>query len=133
MSANPPSDPVEAMGPVAVAVANALAEQKPKRKIAAQLMRAGRTEAEANQFIQDVEQAMNAYWETPEGKRLKAANYTLHLILGPVLIAIGALITYISFSLTAPGGTFVVAYGAMLAGLVDFIYGLAGHIKRKTA
>jgi uncharacterized membrane protein len=52
---------------------------------------------------------------------------TKNMFIGSGFAILGLLITGITYA-TAPGGFFVIAYGAVFVGVVQFIYGLFQYV-----
>ena len=48
------------------------------------------------------------------------------LLIGSFSFGIGLAVTLITYSLAAPGGIYLVAWGAILYGFIDILRGLAG-------
>lgn len=49
------------------------------------------------------------------------------MVLGTIIFLIGVTITVISYSIANPGGTYIIAGGAIITGVVIFIKGLIEH------
>ncbi len=112
-------------------VATELAGGKSKAKIAEKLMREGCPDYQtAISFINDVEQAMNEYGVTPEGR----ASASLGMMFGGcIAVVIGLAISIASYLLSASIGVpfFVVAGGAIIFGGISFFRGLFGYLTSK--
>jgi hypothetical protein len=67
-----------------------------------------------------------------ENKRFRRGHYRRHLLVGGGLCALGLVITIGTFTAAATsreGGSYVVTYGLIFVGGIDFLYGLVGLIE----
>lgn len=87
------------------------------------LVRKGVNEQVAAEAADDVADAQ------PEGESIGGFSSTSHLILGIVCLAFGLLITIISYAMAAGGEVYIVAWGAMLGGVVELGLGLGSGDK----
>ena len=77
----------------------------------------------AIKFVDKVEQGINQAF---------AKKYKKHMIYGILWCVGGTFVTILTYSAaSARGGTYVVAYGAVVFGAVDFFRGLFGWLKYK--
>jgi hypothetical protein len=119
----------KALEALSEAVANDLAEGKSKNKIVRGLVKQGWLRESAVQFIDRVEQAIEEYKKSPEGQRVMAEKYKRHMLYG-ILWAVGGIaVTVITYNAANPGGTYIIAWGAILFGIIDFLRGLIGWLR----
>ena len=84
---------------------------------------------QAEQFVASVQTAILQYEHSPEGRAEMANKYIRHMIFGALWTIGGTVITIATFQAAAGGGTYVVAWGAILFGIFDFCRGFAGWQK----
>jgi hypothetical protein len=124
----------EALQQLFQAVASELSEGKSKEKIVKELVKQDWPEDSAVQFVNNVEEEMNRYKESPEGRQILAQKYARHMGYGLLWAVGGTVVTAVTYSAAASspsGGTYVVAWGAILYGVIDFFRGLFGWLKYK--
>ncbi len=113
-------------------VVQQLAQGKRPAQIAKELEKQGLSKENAAALVGQGQQALKAYQESPEGRQVMAAKYKRAMLSG-VLWAIGGIVvTVISYNLARSGsfgGTYVIAWGAVLYGIYDLIRGLIGWLK----
>lgn len=114
------------------AVAERLATGKSKEAIVKDLLADGFEEADALQFVNHVEQALNGYQESPEGRAALASQYSRHMLYGALWAIGGTVVTVATYEAASAGGTYVVAWGAILFGIIDFFRGLFGWLRYTT-
>ena len=69
-----------------------------------------------------------------ENKRFRRDHYRRHLLVGGGLCALGLVITVGTFAAAATsreGGSYVITYGLIFAGAMDFLYGVVGLVEEK--
>ena len=113
------------------AVARDLARGVKSSAIVQQLVKRNWTEEAAEQFVSQVEKAVTEYRETPEARQALAKAYARHMLYGILWAAGGITVTVAALTLSANGGTYIVAWGAIIFGIVDFFRGLSGWMKYK--
>jgi hypothetical protein len=111
------------------AVAKELAEGKNKGKIVRSLEKQGWPRESAVQLVGNVERAAEEYKRSPEGRRAMAEKYKRHMLYGILWAVGGIIVTAITYNTASPGGTYIIAWGAILFGIVDFLRGLIGWLK----
>lgn len=62
--------------------------------------------------------------EDVEGVEDKSAEGRRNLKHGVIYMAIGVIVTMVTYDMAVPGGTYIIAWGAMAGGLVLFIAGV---------
>jgi len=112
-------------------VARDLAHGIKSQAIVQQLVKRNWTEEAAEQFVSQVERAVTDYRETPEARQALAKAYARHMLYGFLWTAGGITVTVATLALSANGGTYIVAWGAIIFGIVDFFRGLFGWLKYK--
>jgi len=117
------------------AVAYELAEGKDKGKIAKELVRQGWRKESADQFVNSTEARLKQYAEqyknSPEGRQAMAGKYKRHMLYGILWAVGGTVVTVVTYSAARGGGVYVVAWGAIIFGIIDFFRGLFGWLKYK--
>lgn len=124
----------KAVQQLADTVASDLAQGKSKEKIVKWLVKQDFPENEATAFVNQVEEEMNRLKETPEGRQILAKKYSRHMLYGVLWAAGGTIVTVATYEAAASnpgGGTYVIAWGAILFGIIDFFRGLFGWLKYK--
>lgn len=123
----------EAIDQLSEAIAKELAEGKSEEKIAKELIKQGWPEESATAFVgnvkQAIEQYIEQYKESPEGRQIMASKYKRHMLYGFLWAAGGTVVTVATYSAASGGGFYFVAWGAILFGIIDFLRGLYGWLK----
>jgi len=114
-------------------VAYSLADGKDKSTIARELVKEGLPKDGVVQFIDNIEQQLNDYAEeyrrTPEGRQAMADQYKRHMLYGILWATGGTAVTIATYEAASEGGFFIIAWGAIIFGIVDFLRGLFGWLK----
>jgi len=122
----------DAVDQLAGHVATLLAQGQSQEKVARILTEQGWDEETARQFVQGVAAALDDYRNSPEGRQALASKYLKHVGFGALWLIGGSLFTAITYSAASSGGgTYVVAYGAIIVGAVEFFWGLFGYLKHR--
>ena len=111
-----------------VYVAKQLAEGGSRSTIVAGLVQDGWPEDVADQFVDKTQLAVNAYMQSPEVKAERRGKYAKHILFGALWGIGGAVVTLATYSAAEPGGTYVITWGAMGFGALEFLYGLSGWL-----
>lgn len=119
----------EAIDQLSEAVAKELAEGKSEKKIAKELIKQGWPEESTTIFVGNVKQAIEQYKESPEGRQIMASKYKRHMLYGFLWAAGGTVVTIATYSAAGGGGFYIIAWGAILFGIIDFLRGLFGWLK----
>lgn len=114
---------------LAEAVAQDLAKGSRKEKIVKNLAKKGFPESEAMQFVGTIEREMEQYKNSPAGRQEMAKKYARHMLFGFLWAAGGTIVTVATYNAASGGGTYVIAWGAILFGIIDFFRGLFGWLK----
>ena len=105
------------------AAASELARGASKQEIVSKLVAHKMKKKIAIQFVDKVEQGINQAF---------TKKYKKHMIYGILWCIGGTLVTAITYSAASErGGTYVIAYGAVVFGAIDFFRGLFGWLKYK--
>ena len=135
MSENLTPEEQKAIEELSEAVAYELAEGKNKGKIAKELVRQGWPKESAVQFVDSIEQGLKQYAEqyknSPEGRQVMASKYKRHMLYGILWAVGGTVVTVATYSAASGGGVYVIAWGAIVFGIIDFFRGLFGWLKYK--
>ncbi|MCK4642384.1 hypothetical protein KAU32_01980 [bacterium] len=131
-----PADPVdydEALKAITAAVVEQLEKKKKKRRIVKFLMKRGIEESEAFPFVEQTERLLIEYKSSPEYLKEMVKKNSKKIITGIIWAVLGTAVTVITYVGSSEGGTYVVAWGAVLFGVIDIIAGLIGKTKYKRA
>lgn len=120
-----------AVDALAEAIAKELSEGKSKKKIVNKLVRQGWAREAASQFVAGVELAVEEYKNSPEGRRAMAEQYKRRMLYGILWAVGGIVVTLATYSAASSGGTYIIAWGAILWGAIDFLRGFFGWLKYK--
>jgi len=111
-----------------------LAAGQRKESIVKGLVKQNWQEPAAVQFVTELEHKLKELQQSPEWRREMASKKARHMLYG-VLWAVGGTIftavTYQKAASSPSGGTYFVAWGAIVFGLFDFFRGLFGWLKYK--
>ena len=84
------------------------------------------------QYEESIEQSIEQYKESPEGRRVTVSKYKRHMLFGLLWAAGGTAVTVGSaISAESGGGVYIIAWGAILFGIINFFVGLFGWLKYK--
>jgi hypothetical protein len=123
------NDPVEQL---AGHIATLLSQGQSQEKVAGILIEQGWEEETARTFVQSVNAALDDYRNSPEGRQALSSKYLKHMGFGALWFIGGGLFTAITYgAASSGGGTYVVAYGAIIAGAIEFFWGLFGYLKHR--
>ena len=111
------------------AVVTKLADGKSKETIVKELVQQDWPEDSANQFVDNIEQAINDIDESAEDRKELASECARHMVYGVLWAVGGTLVTVATYEAASEGETYVVAWGAILFGIFDFFRGLFGWLK----
>ncbi len=70
--------------------------------------------------------------ESPEGHEALASKYARRMLYGVLWAVGGTIVTVVAYEAASPGGTYIIAWGAIVFGIIDFFRGLFGWLKYKT-
>lgn len=111
------------------AIAGELAKGEGKENIVKELVKQNWAEEPADQFVTIIEQTISDYRNSPEVRKVLAGKYARHMICGFFWAVGGIVVTVLTINAASAGGTYVVAWGAILFGVIDFLRGLFGWIR----
>ncbi|MBI4615919.1 MAG: hypothetical protein HY720_20040 [Planctomycetes bacterium] len=134
MSEEPSPEQKKAIEELTQAVAKDLAGGKKKADVATALVKSGWTQDDASAFVDNVDRALQEYRASPEGRAVLASKYARHMVYGVLWAVGGTAVTVISYSSAASsprGGTYVIAWGAIVFGVIDFFIGLFGWLRNR--
>ena len=112
-------------------VAKELSRGVNRDQIIKQLVMRGWHGSDAVEMVNRVEREIAEYRQSAEGRQVLAAAYKKHMIYGALWFAGGTVVTVFTFATAKPGGSYWVAWGAMLFGLIDFFRGWIGWRKHR--
>jgi hypothetical protein len=118
---------------LAEAVATDLANGLTPGAIAKSLVKEGWDQAAADGFVAQVQTAMTQYRQSPQGQ---AAVQQAHrdrnqrnMTYGALWCIGGTVVTGLTYAAASGGGTYVVAWGAIIFGGIQFLSGLFGSMR----
>lgn len=91
-------------------------------------------ESLAMQLVDRIEPAVNQYKQSPGVRREMAGKYARKMLYGFIWALGGTIVTVATYQRAASssaGGTYIIAWGAILFGIIDFFRGLSGWLKYK--
>jgi hypothetical protein len=92
----------------------------------------GMSETEAKLLVQEAVRTIEEYKQTPQGRQEMVRKYKRKMVSGFLWAAGGTIVTVATYSAASDGGgTYVIAWGAILFGIIDFFRGLFGWMKYK--
>jgi hypothetical protein len=91
----------------------------------------GWSDVDAEEYVTKIERAVNDHRDKPAGRQALARAYARHMLYGVLWAAGGITVTVITLAASANGGTYIVAWGAIIFGIIDFFRGLFGWLKYK--
>jgi hypothetical protein len=110
-------------------VVQQLAQGKQPARIIKELEKQGWSKENATTLVDQGQQALKAYQESPEGRQAMASKYKRAMLFGVLWTVGGIIATVISVNVASSGGTYFVFWGAVIFGIYDFIRGLIGWLK----
>lgn len=114
-------------------VAQNIAQGKDKGGITKELVKLGWPKETAAQFVDNIEEELKRraeeYKRTPEGRQTMAAQYKRHMLYGILWAAGGTAVTIGTYEAASEGGWYIVAWGAIIFGVIEFFRGLFGWLK----
>ena len=111
-----------------VYVAKHLAQGGDRASVISALVEEGWPGDVAEQFVDNTQLALYAYTQSPEAKAERRGGYAKHIGLGALWAIGGAVVTLATYSAAEGGGTYIIAWGAMGIGALQFLYGLFGWL-----
>lgn len=116
-------DTIAAMQQLTEQVAQRIAQGVSAKQIRKELVGQGMSEQDADDTIAHVRQAIEDYKRTPEGKAAVRGKYVRHIIFGLLWCVGGTVVTAVTYS---SGGTYIIAWGAIIIGALECLYGIGG-------
>jgi|GEM_PF-1513676 len=117
-------------------IARSLARGASEKQITKELVKHGMGEddareaiAHAREAIAHVRVAIDEFKKTPQGRAAMRAKFLRHIVFGLLWCVGGTIVTVATYSSAwHGGGTYVVAWGAILFGGLELLYGLGGYL-----
>ncbi|MFA5308045.1 MAG: hypothetical protein WC370_00985 [Dehalococcoidales bacterium] len=131
MSDNLTADEEKTLEQVTTYIARELSEGKSKEQIVKDLITKGWPRDDALKFVEPTELLLKEYKKSPEGRQTLVTAAKRHIIYGLLWLAGGMTVTYLTYATAGTDITYVLAIGAYLWGLIEFIRGLADWLKYK--
>lgn len=110
-------------------VVQQLAQGKQPARIIKELEKQGWSKENATALVGQAQQALQVYQESPEGRQAMVAKYKRAMLSGVLWAVGGIVVTLVTLNLAKSGGTYVIAWGAVIFGIYDFVRGLIGWLK----
>lgn len=113
-------------------VAQAIAKGQNRLGLVKSLCELGISNQAAQELVAEMNQAVQEYKESPDMRRQIASKYARHMVYGVLWAAGGTIATVVGYSAASSsprGGTYMIFWGAILFGIVDFFRGLFGYLK----
>jgi hypothetical protein len=110
-------------------VAEELAKGTSKQEVVRTLVKQGHGEYDAIQFVDHVDTALSQYRQSPEGRRIMAGKYARHMLFGALWAIGGTIVTLWTYNAAGPGETYVIAWGAIGFGAIDFLWGFFNWLR----
>jgi hypothetical protein len=110
-------------------IAQQLAEGVSREKIVKRLVKKDWNESQATQYVSEIERELQQFQNSPSGRAQMASKYKRHMLYGVLWAGGGTAVTLYTLNAASGGGTYVVAWGAIIFGVVDFFRGLIGYMK----
>ena len=104
-------------------------ECKGKDKIVKDLVKKGWAKEAVIERVDSVEQAIEEYKKSPEGRRELASQHKRMMIIGVLWVVGGIIATAATYAAASEGGVFFIFWGAVIFGAIDFFRGLAGWLR----
>lgn len=89
----------------------------------------GTDKHDATQFVEHVQDALDQYRRSPEARGIMAGKYARHMLFGALWLIGGTIVTLGTYYAAGPGETYVVAWGAIAFGAIDFLWGLFNWLR----
>jgi len=96
-----------------------------------ELIGMGWPEPIAVQYVGRVGQSLDELAKTPEARQAARGAYLRHIFFGALWAGGGGAVTLATYSAAEPGGTFIVASGAIAFGVLESLYGLFGWVTNR--
>jgi hypothetical protein len=125
------SEQQAAMEALSTEIARWIVQRVPHKRIVANVVGRGFTEVQAETLVQQIEQAIAAARERPEVRQVLAAKYKRSMFVGAAWAAGGGVLTLVTCQMAAArgGGMYVITWGPMVFGAIQFVRGLSGWLK----
>jgi len=112
-------------------VAKALADGTSEAEVARTLTEQGWSEEQATKLVAGIARALESYRQSPPGRRALAERHRKRMMRGLLWTVAGIAITVITHSAASSSGTYLIFWGAILFGVIDFLAGLVGWLRNK--
>lgn len=134
MSEKLSQDGQKAVEELSVAIRSRLEMGENRGKIVQELIRQGWAEESATQLVNDIGQVTEEQQLSPEVRRTVTSKYKRHILYGFLWAGGGTAVTVYSYTATAaePGGVYLIAWGAILFGAIEFFRGLSGWLQYRS-
>ncbi len=110
-----------------------LSAGKQPARIIKEMEKQGWTKDMAAALVAQAQQTIKTYQESPEGRKVMAARYKRTMLAGVLWAVGGIVVTAVTYDMASRGGgTYVVAWGAVIFGIYDFVRGLIGWLKNRS-
>ena len=120
---------------LAEAVASDLAQGKSAESVSKTLVKQGWEKGNADAFVAQVQTAIHEYRGSPQGQSAirdaKRSRNQRNMLVGGLWCVGGTAVTLVTYSAASGegGGTYVVAWGAIIFGALQFLSGMFGSMR----
>jgi hypothetical protein len=98
--------------------------------VAKQITKRGVPPEAANRMVAEAAAALEALRKSPEGRRAMAKRCRDRMVRGMLWAVGGLLVTAVTYSMASGrGGTYIIFWGAVLFGAIDFFAGFLGWLR----
>jgi hypothetical protein len=127
-----PTREARTMSGLSSLVTDELARGQSREDVVALLVRRGWPEVSARHFVDNKVQQLDRQRKPSQENAVTAEMYRRRMIRGLVWTIVGVVLTIIMYrSANSAGGTYIIWWGAVLFGVVDFAVGLVGWLNHR--
>lgn len=129
MSSEPGFEQEQVLQDITKHVIQQLTSGKRQKTIVKKLVKSGLSKDSSRQLVSNLANELDAYKKSPEGRSFLAAKNKKRMLQGLAWTVVGLIITSTSYaSASDQGGTYLICWGAVLFGFIDFLIGLFGWL-----
>lgn len=114
---------------LAEAVTREIVGGKHPESLIKKMIKQGWSEEAAREFVVPIWRAVYEIKQSPEWKRALAEKHKKRMTRGLLLAVAGIVITGLTYSCASEGGYYMICWGAILFGLIDFAVGLVNWLR----
>ncbi len=120
------ADEQRAIQELADYVAQQLAEGRSQAEVTNELVENGWEQADAAEFVVQVDGALQQAVHQAKG-----SQYVKHIWIGALWAIGGTAVTVATYSAASDGGGYVIAWGAIIFGVIESLYGIFGWLTNR--